>query len=514
VLIREQSVQWFENRLWLPAMMLLSSVGLWFTHLPPLTDLLGHMARYHVQLDIAHNPVLQKNWAFKWDLIGNLGVDLLIIPLSSIFGLERAVWIIALLLPPLFVGGLFRVAGALHGKVTATVFVALPIALAYPYHFGFVNFCLASALALHGLASWINLRERSTGPVKMGLIFTPVTLMIWLCHLYGWALFAVLVGSYELNRMWLWTWRGLPGRLGRLTLFMIPMVPPAILVALWRRPDGVVLTTGFFKWTRKMGFLLSSFRDQNIWLDCLTLGFVLMIIVVGCSMQSFQKKGALILATLIFLGFQVILPIQLQGSAFADARLWPMTLAAALLAIGASKTRMGDHLSSWTAAIAIGLFVIRTALTAHGFAETSREYDRHLKALAYLPRGASVAVLVAQRCPYLWKERRISHISSMAIVRKDAFTNGQWAIAGGQMLSPLRARGTAFNSDPSQFVNQRHYCTLSAETMVADRAALVPRDRFDWLWLFDIDPSKMPAIDNAQRVYVDDSTALYRFTRR
>jgi hypothetical protein len=505
---------WYQNRFWLLAMMMLSTVGVWFTNLPPLTDLLGHMARYHVQLDIGENPILQKNWAFQWDLIGNLGVDLLIIPLSSIFGLERAVWIIALLLPPLFVWGLFRVARAVHGKATATTFVALPIALAYPYHFGFVNFCLASALALHGLASWVSLRERGAGPVKIGLIFTPVTLIIWVCHLYGWALFAVLVGSYELSRIWIWSWRGLPQRIGRLTFFMIPMMPPAFLLVLWRRPDSEVLTTGFFKWSRKIDFLFGSFRDQDFWLDHVTLGFVLCVIAAGFSMRSFQKRAALVLATFVFLGFQIILPIQLQGSAFADARLWPMTLAAALLAIGPGKTNLGGRISSATAALAIVLFAVRMAVTAQGFAETSREYDRHLLALDKLPRGASIAVLIAQRCPYLWKERRIAHVSSLAIVRKDAFTNGQWAIAGGQMLSPLRARGTAFNSDPSQFVNQRHHCNLNAEAMAAERVAKVPRDRFDWLWLFDIDPAQLPTLENAERVYADDTTALYRLLPR
>ncbi len=491
-------------------MMILSSAGVWFTSLPPLTDLLGHMGRYHIQMEIAGSPILQSNWAFSWDLIGNLGVDLLIIPLSAIFGLETAAWIIALLLPPLFVWGIFRLARALHGGVTASSFVALPLALAYPYHFGFVNFCLASGLVLHALASWVQLREKGAPPLTMGLIFAPLTLLIWLCHLYGWALFAILVSGYELSRHWAWTWSDWPRRMGSLALRLLPLVPPAILVALWRRPDNEVLTLGFFKWSRKLEFLQGTFRDQGWWLDNITLGFVLGVIALGWAARSTRKSAALIIATLIFLGFQAILPIQLQGSAYADARLWPMTLAAALLAIGPARTAWGARASSLVAIVAVALFVVRMAVTAQGFAATSREYDRHLAALSALPRGASVAVLVALRCPYEWRERRMGHVSSLAIVRKDVFTNGQWAIAGGQMLSPLRARGTAFNSDPSQFVNQRIHCDRSPEDMVAERATHVPRDRFDWLWLFEIDPAKIAPIKDATRVYADDSTALYR----
>ncbi|QQV77475.1 hypothetical protein H5J25_01215 [Sphingomonas aliaeris] len=33
---------------------------------PPLNDLIGHMGRYHVALEIDHNAVLARNWSYRW----------------------------------------------------------------------------------------------------------------------------------------------------------------------------------------------------------------------------------------------------------------------------------------------------------------------------------------------------------------------------------------------------------------------------------------------------------------
>ena len=110
---------------------------------PPLVDLPGHMGRYRVQLDLATSPFLQRFYTFDWALIGNLGVDLAVIPLARLFGLEPAVKLIVLAIPPLTVVGFLWVAREVHGRIPATALFALPLAYSYPFQFGFVNFALA-----------------------------------------------------------------------------------------------------------------------------------------------------------------------------------------------------------------------------------------------------------------------------------------------------------------------------------------------------------------------------------
>jgi hypothetical protein len=130
---RSRASDWWNTAAATAGLMLLSTAPLWFTSLPPLIDLPGHMGRYHVELHLADSPTLQRNWDFHWRLIANLGVDLLVVPLAAVFGLSRAVWIIALALPPLMIWGIVRMSRALHGQLTPFALAAAPFALAYPY---------------------------------------------------------------------------------------------------------------------------------------------------------------------------------------------------------------------------------------------------------------------------------------------------------------------------------------------------------------------------------------------
>src|SRR5437868_1255808 len=108
---------WWQHPIAVAALILSVTLPLWFTSLPPLTDLPTHMAGYRVEIDLAHDPLLQRNWAFHWALMGNLGVDLLVWPLAKLIGLERAVWWIVTAIPPLLAWGIFRAARTVHGRV-------------------------------------------------------------------------------------------------------------------------------------------------------------------------------------------------------------------------------------------------------------------------------------------------------------------------------------------------------------------------------------------------------------
>src|SRR3954466_11939612 len=95
--------RWWETRPFLAAMILLTAVPLLYPPIPPLVDLLGHMGRYRVELDIGRSPWLHDYYAFHWAAIGNLGVDLLMMVLGPLIGLEPATKLIVLFIPPMTV---------------------------------------------------------------------------------------------------------------------------------------------------------------------------------------------------------------------------------------------------------------------------------------------------------------------------------------------------------------------------------------------------------------------------
>ena len=110
----------WERRDFLLALILVSALPLLWPDVPPLLDLPGHMGRYRVQLDLATAPDLQQYFGFQWAVIGNLGVDLLVQALAPLLGLETAVKLIVIAIPPLTVGGLLWVAYEVHGRIPPT----------------------------------------------------------------------------------------------------------------------------------------------------------------------------------------------------------------------------------------------------------------------------------------------------------------------------------------------------------------------------------------------------------
>src|SRR5258708_8459426 len=98
--VPERVCPWWETRLFLALVVMATMVPLIYPGVPPLVDLFGHMGRYRVELDLRHSPFLQLYYDYHWAAIGNLGVDLLVIPLGRLIGLELAVKLIVLSIPP------------------------------------------------------------------------------------------------------------------------------------------------------------------------------------------------------------------------------------------------------------------------------------------------------------------------------------------------------------------------------------------------------------------------------
>jgi hypothetical protein len=74
--VTETASPWWERRWFLALVVLATMVPLIYPPVPPLVDLLGHMGRYRVELDLDHSSFLQQYYDYHWAAIGNLGVDL------------------------------------------------------------------------------------------------------------------------------------------------------------------------------------------------------------------------------------------------------------------------------------------------------------------------------------------------------------------------------------------------------------------------------------------------------
>ena len=498
---------WWERRWAVAALVLVSAVPLLWPDVPPLLDLPGHMGRYRVQLDGASSPALQHFYSFEWRLIGNLGIDLLVMPLARVFGLELAVKLIVIAIPPLTVAGFLWVAREVHGRVPPTALFAVPFAYNFPFLFGFVNYALSMALAFLAFGLWLRLAR--LGRTRMrALVAVPISLLIWVCHAFGWGTLGVLAFSAELVRQYdrghnvFTAW-------ARACFHCLALAPPIVLMLLWRSEAGGI-TGDWLNFDAKLDWLKMALRDRWQLFDLGSLALTCLVILAAMLSRRIHFSRNLAASALFLTIVFVALPRIVFGSAYADMRLAPFLFAVALLAIRfpeGSVLRAGK----WIAAAALAFVLVRTGATTASMWLYDRSYDGNLAALDHVPPGARMVSFVGRQCREPWAMTRLLHLPGLAIVRRHAFSNDQWTMAGAQLLD-VRYRAWPFMRDPSQVVTGVH-CSREVWLTIDESLAHFPRDAFDFVWLID-PPRYDPAFaEDLRPIWRSGTSTLFRVER-
>ena len=485
-------------------MILVAFVPLLYPPVPPLVDLLGHMGRYRVQLDLAHSPDLQRYFEFNWHLIGNLGVDILIVPISKIFGLELAVKLIAMAIPPLTVAGFLWVAREVHNRLPPTVAFALPLAFSHPFLYGFVNFSLSMALALLAFGLWLRLGRLGKSRLRAAL-FVPISFIVYFAHAFGWGTLGLLCFSAEAvrqhDRGLSWWKAGL-----RAAYHASALALPLLMMVSWRTGASGGRTVDWFAWHYKWDYIERALRDRWKLFDMASVGVVALVPLIALLHPRLVLSRNLAFSGLVLTACFVLLPRVVFGSAYADMRLVPFILATFVLAIR-FKTETSFPLARALALAGLAFLLVRTAGTTASMAIAADRQRAQLVALEHVPEGSRVMSLAWAPCRD-WKLERNAHLPSMAIVRREAFSNDQWPLLGSSLLSVTYAPAGRFGKDPSQIV-RRPGCRR--EGLSIERSLqLLPEQAYDYLWLIEMPPIPRDWVDGWEPVWVGEGSLLLR----
>lgn len=497
---------WWESRWAVLAALILSTVPLWLPAFPPFVDMAGHIGRYHVALDLAHSADLQRHWSYHWALIGNLGVDLLVMPLAHLVGVIFATKLVVMMIPPLFVGGLIALSRAADGQVSPAAGLAFPLAYGFPMQFGFVNFMLAAALALLALAWWIVLGRQRRFVLRTA-IFVPVSWLLWIAHSFGWGMFGLLAVAADLveHRT---AGRRLPDALLRAGVAGAALATPMIAML-----TGGASGSGHLGITydppAKLFWLLTLLRERWQLYDMISAALLVAALVIVArerKQSAFQPLlGVLaIVAGLTFLA----LPRLLLGGAYVDARILGIALALALVAI---RFRPGFETQARAMALfAAAFFVMRMATGTVALALFARGQAQALEVVDHIPRGAAVLVMIDEPCGTSWRSDRLEHVDGIALARRDIFDNAQWALAGQQLIAPLHPEAAPYLGDPSQLVYLPE-CQYKA-TRLDEAIRDFDRGTFDYVWTMDF-PAGAARARDMRLIWANRRSALYRVMR-
>ena len=503
---------WWEHPALLTALVLASAIPLLWPDVPPLVDLPGHLGRYYVQLGIAEDPSLRRFYDFRWALIGNLGVDLLVIPMSRLFGLELAVKLIAIAIPPMTAAGFLWVAREVHGRVPPTAFFALPLAYCFPFMFGFANFALSMAFAFLAFALWLRLARLGRLRYRAAL-FVPLSFLVWITHTFGWGTLGAMAYSAEFVRQ-VDHKKGVVKGAAAAALHCLALTPPILAMLAWRSGEHVGGQTAvWFNWWLKLRWVLMALRDRWQEFDYAALAAIGLVLLAGLLWWKRLQYSRNLAASALFLALVFIcLPRIIFGSNYADMRLAPYAIAVALIAIRFRGERLG-RAGTVLAALGLLFFTVRTAATTVSFMLYDRDYDRELAAVAQVPRGARLVSFVGVPCRKGWAMSRLEHLPALALVRRGAFSNDQWSMSGAQLLTALYPDKGWFSRDPSQQVLSAP-CRGENWLTLDQSLALLPRAAFDYVWLIRPPPHEARLTAGMEPVWRSGSSVLYRIVDR
>jgi len=499
------SRSWLDSRLFALFVIVASIIPLLLPAVPPLTDLPGHIARYRIELDLDHSAYLRQWYDFRWALLGNLGVDLLVVPLAQILPLETGVKLIVIAIPPMTMMGMLYLAREIHGRVPPTALFALPLAYAFPFQLGFVNFTLSMALVFLLAGLWLHLGR--LGHIKpRAALFAILSPMLFLAHAVGWAIFGVIMFAVELMshrahpRSWWWLLR-------RTVVVLLPLGTPIVLILNWvgHGAGGATLT---YPWSMKLSQLGEILRDHFRTFDILSAVLLYALILFGVRRIGMRLDAKLGLAAALLGVVYWITPGILKGVFYADSRMLPYILAIALLGLHPVSSR-----SRWQLAFAmVGLifFTARMITQFITYHEHDQKYQQQLSALSHIDRGSRVFVMVYTPCE-TWNLSRTMHLGSLATARREAFTNGMWPMPGGRLMTVTYADAKPFQYSPSQALwPAKCRVPVSGDMSLGQAFTALPRPAFDYVWLIDVPPTWYPHARWLKPVWHGKTGILYR----
>lgn len=211
-----------ENKLFFSFALFLLVLPIWVVSYPPMVDIPQHMAQINSLKffwggDEYFQSIFEVNW-FTPYLVGYLSVYLLsqFFPLLISLKLVLSLSLIGL---PISLRRLFQVAEV----DPAVVWLTFPATVGFSFYFGFLNFLVATPVAIFFLVIGIEFEKDPTRKKAVGLMLLSV--LLFFCHLLALGFCLSILGLIYLAKNY-----------KNLRLFfvkLIPLAPPIPLTILW-----------------------------------------------------------------------------------------------------------------------------------------------------------------------------------------------------------------------------------------------------------------------------------------
>jgi hypothetical protein len=406
-------------------LMILVSVPLFSTVLPPLFDYPNHLARMHLLSEGGN-----RFYAVHWEPLPNLAQDLIVPQLAGLMPLDIASKLFLVAIFGLIAGGAICLNRAATGAWRMWPLLAFLLLYNRTFLWGFLNYLFGIGVALAGAALWLAL-ERQRWWLRI-LASSVVALACYLSHIAAFGFYALVIIGIELSP----AWRELRDRhwtaLGRRTAFAGAQfaIPAVLLFGYWQQ--AAAGGSSYAAFSRKADLLFSVFDNYNRAFDI--VGFALFLGLIGWLGATRRLRLAPRLAEaagLVFAAY-LLLPSQIYGGSAADHRL-PIAMFVLLIAASAAEFP-NRRTAAAIGVVAAVVLVVRLAIIEYVWLRADHIYSADLAGIDMLPRGAKLAVAYPASAVNFAPVPEV-HLAVLAVARREAFVPTLFAYKGQQPIA-------------------------------------------------------------------------------
>jgi hypothetical protein len=427
------------DRWHLVAVALVSVVFLfpiWFTGYPPLLDWPNHLARAYVLARYAKVPEFQNAFEVRWDLLPNLGVDILGTVLLYWLPYSLTSKIILSLALLLFVAGCIRVSLGFHQRVSLTTVIALYFAYNFMFFYGFVNYALGIGLFLLTYGYW--LRSGHSPSPKRLFHLTLLGVCCFFSHISAFVFLILALGTHVVVSL---VQRKLT--LTRMANVAASVALPTVLFAIYNLKYSERANSLVLRWegiqSKLKGFAY-LFASYDFGVDVLFAGLLLLLLLLRLrSLPVKPHSVGAVVGFVYLLSFLAFPTAGYVGTWAIDRRFVVPAVVITLLSVGVLHLPMRKYLLLLT--LATMLVIVRVGWIWSQWSPLSKSIHQQVNLFQQMfSRGDWIypIVMLERQDKLSWvKQMAFGHVICYAVVTRNAITPSLFAYEGQQ---PIRFR--------------------------------------------------------------------------
>lgn len=469
------------------AAALLSVAPVLLVPIPGFVDAPVHMARHHILAMAPAGGALSRYFVVQWHWIANLGADIPATLLGRWLGGEAATRIVAALIAPLTIAGIVSLSRAVHGRISASAMLALPLVFHQGWMYGFLNYGVGTALSLL-LAAWRIRRKDETLAARIGL--AAAALVVCTAHLASWAVLLLVMAGVELGSL-----RG--GRdvwpaVRRNAPLLVPLIP----FLLWRSESGG--SDFFFAYEdallTKVAVFVGALRGTWMKLDfTLMLGCVISALLALSWSGRKADRRLFTAGVLLTLAALAVPTYFLSSWAWgSDMRTAPFAIVLFVLSIRPAADPRRERI---LAAVGFALFLVRVTSVTSAWAERSPMLEQRLTMLDAVPRGSRLGYIYVPASCDGWMLQPDEKLASYAVTRREAFVNTLFMVDKARLVTIREPHFQARWTSDSQRVSNPCPGTQQNVPTLARALEAMRRDRFDAIWVSGVARRDLPPVE-------------------